>query len=152
MIGVNYFNQKGEMKGRVDEARSLARYLEQIKGYRKEDIMLLTDDQNGPNGQPTKKNVLGALFWLAKHAKQEEKLVLYYSGHGRGSTLKKRGNKASRTMPPAAEDDIETIYPVDFRSFKEGMIKSSELEEILQPAREKGAKLTLILDAHTGQR
>lgn len=153
VIGVNYFNQKGEMRGRVDEARNLARYLEQVKGYQKENIMLLTDDQNGPNGQPTKRNILGALFWLAKHAQQGEKLVLYYSGHGRVSTQKKNGQKSSRKRsPPVADDDIETIYPVDFRSFKEGMIKPSELEEILRPAREKGAKLTIILDAHTGQR
>jgi len=140
------------MKGRVDEARNLARYLEQVKSYRKEDIMLLTDDQNGPNGQPTKGNILGALFWLAKQAQEGEKLVLYYSGHGRVSTQKKDGTKASRKTPPAAESDIETIYPVDFRSFKEGMIKPAELDEILKPAREKGAKLTIILDAHTGER
>jgi hypothetical protein len=150
VIGVNYFNQKGEMKGRVDEARNLSRYLQQVKRYRKEDIILLTDDQNGPFGQPTKRNVLGALFWLVKNAQPGERLVLYYSGHGRVSLNKKQGKKGSRHSPPAAEDDMETIYPVDFRSFKEGMIKPAELEEILKPAKDKGAKLTIILDAHTG--
>jgi hypothetical protein len=140
------------MKGRVDEARNLSRYLQQVKRYRKEDIILLTDDQNGPFGQPTKKNVLGALIWLAKNAQRGEKLVLYYSGHGRVSLNKKTGKRGSKSRPAAADDEMETIYPVDFRSFKEGMVKPSELEEILKPAKDKGAKLTIILDAHTGMK
>ncbi|ETN42876.1 uncharacterized protein HMPREF1541_02034 [Cyphellophora europaea CBS 101466] len=154
VIGINYFNQKGEMRGRVDEARNLSRYLQQVKRYRKEDIILLTDDQNGPFGQPTKKNVLGALFWLAKNAQQGEKLVIYYSGHGSVSINKKKakGKKPSRSSPATADEEMETIYPVDFRSFKEGMIKPSELQEILKPANDKGAKLTIILDAHTGMK
>ena len=186
VIGINYFNQKGEMKGRTDEARNLARYLEQIKRYRKSDILLLTDDQNGPHGQPAKRNILGALFWLSQHAVQGEKLVLYYSGHGavatQGRGAKKNKNKKINTkavgkgrgkgkgkaVEKGAEavgeegegevgeededEELETIYPVDFRTFKEGMIKPAELQAMLRPARDKGAKLTLILDAHTGER
>jgi metacaspase-1 len=174
VIGINYFNQKGEMHHRVDEARNLARYLTQIKHYPAENIMLLTDDQNGPNGQPTKRNILGALFWLARNAREGEKLVLYYSGHGRVATAKKRRGKGAGAKGKGkakaqdedqqdpgtnkgAEDEeegdgLETIYPVDFRSFKEGMIRPAELQEILKPARDVGAKLTIILDAHTGKR
>ena len=176
VIGINYFNQKGEMHHRVDEARNLARYLTQVKHYPAQNIMLLTDDQNGPNGQPTKRNILGALFWLARNAREGEKLVLYYSGHGRVATAKKRrgrgagaaakGKGKGKIGDDAQEaqgekdaqqdedeaDGLETIYPVDFRSFKEGMIKPSELQQILKPARDVGAKLTIILDAHTGHR
>ena len=164
------------MHHRVDEARNLARYLTQVKHYPAQNIMLLTDDQNGPNGQPTKHNILGALFWLARNAREGEKLVLYYSGHGRVATAKKRrgrgagaaakGKGKGKIGDDAQEaqgekdaqqdedeaDGLETIYPVDFRSFKEGMIKPSELQQILKPARDVGAKLTIILDAHTGHR
>ncbi|RMZ87213.1 hypothetical protein DV736_g5558, partial [Chaetothyriales sp. CBS 134916] len=145
-IGINYFNQKGEMKGRTDEARNLSCYLQQVKNYTPESIILLTDDQNGPFGQPTKRNILSALHWLGEHAQQGERLVLYYSGHGRIPAV---GKKNTRTKQ-GRQDEIETIYPVDFRSFKEGMIKPEELEELLEPVRRKGAKLTLILDTHAG--
>jgi len=47
------------------------------------------------------------------------------------------------------EGEGETIYPVDFRCFKEGMIKSEVLQEILEPCRRKGAKLSVIIDTHT---
>jgi hypothetical protein len=176
------------MPHRVDEARNLARYLRQVKHYPPQNMMLLTDDQNGPNGQPTKRNILGALFWLARNAVSGERLVLYYSGHGsvgrqggrgggRGRSGKKaakqaKGGRKGKGKGKAREDGdegrdgegvdgeeeeeeeegdgLETIYPVDFRSFKEGMIKPAELKEILAPAREAGAKLTIILDCGVG--
>jgi metacaspase-1 len=164
VIGINYFNQKGEMKGRVDEARNLAGYLQHVKRYRREDMILLSDDQNGPFGQPTKRNILSALFWLAQNAVQGEKLVIYYSGHGRVSVANKKSkkrtssstssssSKAKGKEPESDADDTETIYPVDFRQFKEGMIKPEELDEILKPAKDRGAKLTIIMDAHTGSK
>lgn len=166
VIGINYFNQKGELKGSTDEARNLSRYLQQVKHYRKEDIILLSDAQNGPFSQPTKKNILAALIWLAKNAKQGEKLILYYSGHGKVSLKEKKtkgkgkakatapGRKGSGTSTQAGAepDEMETIYPVDFRSFEKGMITPEDLEEILKPAKEKGARLTIILDAHAGLR
>lgn len=154
VIGVNYFNQKGEMKGRIDDARNLSRYLQQIKRYRREDIILLSDDQNGSFSQPTKKNILTALMWLVKNAQPGEKLILYYSGHGRISMKdKKKQRKGSRgSIVSTQDEEMETIYPADFREFKEGMIKPEELEEILKPAKEKGAKITIILDTHAGTR
>ena len=134
------------MKGRTDEARNLRNYLQQVKHYTSESIILLTDDQNGPFGQPTKSNILNALHWLGEHAFQGERIVLYYSGHGKLPAVGKKNTRAAQGQ----QDEIETIYPVDFRSFKDGMIKSEELEALLEPVRRKGARLTLILDTHAG--
>merc|ERR1711939_680495 len=148
------FQPEGRDEGACRRGSQLVAVPPASQAISKEDIILLTDDQNGPFGQPTKKNVLGALFWLAKNAQQGEKLVIYYSGHGSVSINKKKakGKKPSRSSPATADEEMETIYPVDFRSFKEGMIKPSELQEILKPANDKGAKLTIILDAHTGMK
>ena len=147
VIGINYFNQKGEMKGRTDEARNLRSYLQQVKHYTPESIIFLSDDQNGPFGQPTKRNILSALHWLGEYTYQGERLVIYYSGHGKVPAV---GKKSTGRANQGRQDEIETIYPVDFRSFKEGMIKPEELEQLLEPVRSKGAKLTLILDTHAG--
>ena len=80
--------------------------------------------------------------------------MLYYSGHGKVPAVGKGkgsgGNGGRSKGKEAAVDEMETIYPVDFRSFKEGMIKPEELEDLLEPIRRKGAKLTLILDSHAG--
>ena len=135
------------MKGRTDEARNLRSYLQQVKHYTPESIILLTDDQNGPFGQPTKRNILNALHWLGEHAFQGERIVVYYSGHGKVPAV---GKKSSGTRGQGQQNEMETIYPVDFRSFKEGMIKPDELEQLLEPVRRKGAKLTMILDTHAG--
>ncbi len=136
------------MKGRTDEARNLSSYLQRVKNYTPESIILLTDDQNGPFGQPTKGNILNALHWLGEHAFEGERIVVYYSGHGKLPAVGKKSSSARATQ--GQQDEMETIYPVDFRSFKEGMIKSEELEALLEPVRRKGAKLTLILDTHAG--
>ncbi len=138
------------MKGRTDEARNLSSYLQQVKHYKSESIILLTDDQNGPFGQSAKRNIVNALHWLGQHAFHGERLVLHYSGDGKVPVV---GKNASSGRPILGQEvEIETIYPVDFRSFKEGMIKSEELQvqELLEPVKRKGAKLTLILDTPAG--
>jgi len=134
------------MRGRVDEARNLHRYLVQCKRYRPEDIILLTDDQNGIHGQPTREHILKALAWLSQHAYPGERVVVYYSGHGRISA--KGSKRRNQQQVISNEGEEETIYPVDFRCFKEGMIKGEVLQEILEPCRRKGAKLSLIIDTH----
>jgi metacaspase-1 len=151
------------MKGRTDEARNLYNYLVQIKHYHPRDIILLTDDQNGVFGQPTRKNILDAFAWLGEKAVPGERIVVYYSGHGRcvgqGKKRSSANNNSSKDRDGGrhgsgkGKDDRamgegETIYPVDFRSHARGMIAPEELEERLRPAQRKGAKLTVILDTH----
>ena len=136
------------MKGPTDEARNLSSYLQQVKHYARESIILLTDDQNGCFGQPTKRNILNALHWLGEHAFHGERLVVYYSGHGEVTPVESKASSGRATQ--GQRDNIETIYPVDFRSFDHGMIKPNELENLLEPVRAKGARLTLILVTRAG--
>ena len=154
IIGINYFNQKGELRQSCRDARNLFTYLTQIKGYRAQDIILLTDDQNGVFGQPTRKNILKALTWVSEKSEPDDKAVIYYSGHGKVATQGKAGSKSSRSRhsekgkDESAMNEGETIYPVDFRSFPRGMITPEEFGETLKTAQRRGVKMTVILDTH----
>ncbi len=145
-IGINYFNQKGAMRGRTDEARSLCEYLRQVKHYAAGSVILLTDDQTGLFGQPTKRNILNALSWLGEYAFQGERIVISYSGHGQLPVIGHDKSSGTQIM----HNDTGSMYPVDFRYFEGGIIKAEELEKFLIPIKRKGAKLTFIFDTQVG--
>ena len=145
-IGINYFNQKGAMRGRTDEARSMCEYLQQVKHYAAASVILLTDDQTGLFGQPTKRNILHALTWLGAHTFEGEKIVIYYSGHGQLPVV----GQGNTPDAPSMQHEIGSMCPVDFRSSADGVIKSTEFDELLVPMKRKGARLTIILDTQVG--
>ena len=120
----------------------MCEYLQQVKNYTARSVVLLTDDQTGLFGQPTKHNILHALRWLGEYAFQDEKLVIYYSGHGHVPV-----DRPGTTTKPTTQDETGTMYPVDFRDFVDGIITSAELDELLMPIKRRGAKLTVILDS-----
>lgn len=80
MIGINYFGQKGQLRGCINDARNLSSYLNQSFGYAREDMVILTDDQQNPMSQPTKVNILRAMHWLVKDAQPNDSLFFHYSG------------------------------------------------------------------------
>ena len=80
LIGINYFNQKGQLRGCINDARNLSTYLNQSFGYAREDMVILTDDQQNPMSQPTKANILRAMHWLVKDAQPNDSLFFLYSG------------------------------------------------------------------------
>lgn len=55
-------------------------YLVEHFGYRREDMVILTDDQQNPMSQPTKQNILRAMHWLVKGASSNDSLFFHYSG------------------------------------------------------------------------
>jgi metacaspase-1 len=55
-------------------------YLVEHFGYRREDMVILTDDQQNPMSQPTKQNILYAMHWLVKGAAPHDSLFFHYSG------------------------------------------------------------------------
>lgn len=80
LIGINYFGQKGQLRGCINDARNLSSYLNQSFGYAREDMVILTDDQQNPMSQPTKANILRAMHWLVKGAQPNDSLFFHYSG------------------------------------------------------------------------
>lgn len=118
----------------------MSTFLVEQYGYKREDMVILTDDQQNPMSQPTKQNILRAMHWLVKDARPNDSLFFHYSGHG-GQT---------RDLDGDEEDGYdEVIYPVDFRQV--GHITDDEMHRILVRPLAAGVRLTAIFDScHSG--
>ncbi len=79
LIGINYFGQRGQLRGCINDAHNMASCL-QTFGYRMEDMVILTDDQQNHMSQPTKSNILQAVYWLVRNARSDDALFFQYSG------------------------------------------------------------------------
>ncbi|RYP27161.1 hypothetical protein DL768_011313 [Monosporascus sp. mg162] len=140
LIGINYFGQRGQLRGCINDVRNMSAYLVQNFSYKREDMVILTDDQQNPMSQPTKQNVLRAMHWLVKDAKPNDSLFFHYSGHG-GQTKDLDGDE------PDGYDEV--IYPVDFRQV--GHITDDEMHRIMVRPLQAGVRLTAIFDScHSG--
>ncbi|MCJ1393406.1 hypothetical protein MMC18_006280 [Xylographa bjoerkii] len=140
LIGINYFGQRGQLRGCINDVKNMSTYLNNHFNYKREDMVILTDDQQNPMSQPTKQNILRAMHWLVKDAKPDDSLFFHYSGHG-GQTPDLDGD----------EDDgyDEVIYPVDFRV--NGHIVDDEMHLIMVKSLPAGVRLTAIFDScHSG--
>lgn len=136
LIGINYFGQNGELRGCINDVKNLSAYLMENHGYKREDMVTLTDDQQNPVMQPTKENIIRAMGWLVGGAQPNDALFLHYSGHG-GQTEDLDGD----------EDDgyDEVIYPVDFKTA--GHIVDDQIHEIVVKPLQPGVRLTAIFDS-----
>ncbi|KAI1264572.1 caspase domain-containing protein [Xylariaceae sp. FL1019] len=140
LVGINYFGQRGQLRGCINDVRNMSAYLVEHFRYKREDMVILTDDQQNPMSQPTKQNLLRAMHWLVKDARPNDSLFFHYSGHG-GQTKDLDGD----------EDDgyDEVIYPVDFRQV--GHITDDEMHRIMVKPLQSGVRLTAIFDScHSG--
>ncbi|KAI9147852.1 Metacaspase-1B [Paramyrothecium foliicola] len=140
LIGINYFGQRGQLRGCINDVRNMTAYLVEHFGYKREDMVILTDDQQNPMSQPTKQNILRAMHWLVKDARPNDSLFFHYSGHG-GQTKDLDGDE------PDGYDEV--IYPVDFR--QTGHITDDEMHRIMVSPLQAGVRLTAIFDScHSG--
>lgn len=140
LIGINYFGQRGQLRGCINDVKNMSTYLNEFFGYAREDMVILTDDQQNPMSQPTKANILRAMHWLVKDAQPNDSLFFHYSGHG-GQTPDLDGD----------EDDgyDEVIYPVDFRV--QGHIVDDQMHDVMVKPLQPGVRLTAIFDScHSG--
>lgn len=80
LIGINYFGQRGQLRGCINDVKNMSTYLNAHFNYKREDMVLLTDDQQNPMSQPTKANILRAMHWLVKDARPNDSLFFHYSG------------------------------------------------------------------------
>jgi len=118
----------------------MSAFLAERFGYKREDMVILTDDQQNPISQPTKANIVKAMHWLVKDAQPGDSLFFHYSGHG-GQTEDKDGDEG--------DGYDETIYPVDFKY--NGHIVDDEMHRIMVKTLPKGCRLTAIFDScHSG--
>ncbi|KAF9573684.1 Ca(2+)-dependent cysteine protease [Mortierella alpina] len=139
-IGINYFGQQNELRGCINDVKNIRTFITQNFGFREEDTISLTDDQEDPTRIPTHANILAAMKWLVRDAQPNDSFFFHYSGHG-GQTEDRDGD----------EDDgyDETIYPVDHE--EAGFIIDDTMHEILVDPLPAGCRLTAIMDCcHSG--
>lgn len=140
LIGINYFGQKAELKGCINDTKNVSQFLIERYGYKREDMIILTDDQRDPIMIPTKTNILRALGWLVAGAQPNDAIFLHYSGHG---------GQAKDTDGDEEDGYDETIYPVDFA--QAGHIVDDELHHVVVKPLQAGVRLTCIFDScHSG--
>ncbi|KAH8594712.1 caspase domain-containing protein [Bisporella sp. PMI_857] len=140
LIGINYFGQQGELRGCINDTKNVSSFLMERYNYRSEDMIILTDDQQNPQLQPTKQNILRAMSWLVANAQPDDALFLHYSGHG-GQTEDLDGDEEDGTD--------EVIYPVDFK--QAGHIVDDQIHQIVVNPLQAGVRLTAIFDScHSG--
>jgi hypothetical protein len=80
LIGINYFGQEGELSGCINDVRNVSRFLNKHYNYRRDDMVILTDDARKEISQPTRANILRAIQWLVQGAQPNDALFLHYSG------------------------------------------------------------------------
>lgn len=80
LIGINYFGQDGELRGCINDVQNVKRFLIERYGYRREDMVILTDDQRDVMYHPTRENIINAMRWLVNGAMPNDSLFLHYSG------------------------------------------------------------------------
>jgi len=139
LVGINYFQTKAELKGCINDVKTLRGFLIQ-NGFKESGptMTVLTDDN--PNAMPTRNNIISACMWLTNDNQPGDTLFFHYSGHG-GQVEDISGD----------EDDgfDETIMPVDFR--KNGQIIDDDLHTLLVKPLQPGVKLIAIFDScHSG--
>ncbi|KAA1467452.1 peptidase C14 [Dentipellis sp. KUC8613] len=139
-IGINYFGTDAELKGCINDARNIERFICANFGYRRDDIVVLTDDQQDPMSRPTKDNILRAMQWLVRDAHPNDSLFFHYSGHG-GQTKDLDGDEA--------DGFDEVIYPLDFQN--NGHITDDTMHDLMVKPLPPGCRLTAIYDScHSG--
>ncbi|KAJ3574191.1 hypothetical protein NP233_g1948 [Leucocoprinus birnbaumii] len=139
-IGINYKGMNGELKGCINDARNMQRFLCSHFGYRMEDIVMLTDDAQNPRQKPTRDNILQAMQWLVRGAAPNDSLFFHYSGHG-GQTKDLDGDEG--------DGYDEVIYPLDFE--RNGHIVDDLIHQTMVKPLPPGCRLTAIFDScHSG--
>ncbi|KAJ5623425.1 hypothetical protein N7490_012030 [Penicillium lividum] len=140
LIGINYTGQPNSLHGCINDVTNMSTFLHERFGYRREDMVILTDDQKNPMSIPTKQNIIRAMQWLVKDAQPHDSLFVHFSGHG-GRTPDLDGD----------EDDgfDDVIYPVDYRTV--GHIVDDDMHDIMVRPLRPGVRLTAIFDScHSG--
>ncbi|KAI9098354.1 peptidase C14, caspase domain-containing protein [Phlyctochytrium arcticum] len=137
-IGINYFNQKGELKGCINDVQNVRQWMS--ANYPFQEQLVLTDDQQDPSRTPTRQNLMNAFRWLTEGARPGDAFFVHYSGHG---------SQAKDTSGLEKDGFNETIVPLDYQSA--GQITDDELHDVLVKPLPKGSRLTAIFDCcHSG--
>ncbi|PWN26580.1 hypothetical protein BDZ90DRAFT_233182, partial [Jaminaea rosea] len=139
LIGINYRGTSAELRGCWNDVENVKRFI-MSRGYKEEDMVILTDNSNDPRSIPTRQNMTAAMHWLVRGAQPGDALFFEYSGHG---------GQAKASQGDEADGMNETILPLDFQ--RAGQMEDDELHAIMVRPLPMGCRLTAIFDScHSG--
>ncbi|KAI8874406.1 peptidase C14, partial [Ramicandelaber brevisporus] len=141
LIGINYPNSSGPLKGCINDVRNAQQNILPVYGYQQHEIRVMTDDLDPSSPDyPSRANILAAMRWLVEDAEHSSVRTIWFSGHG-GPEEDLDGD----------EDDgnDEAICPADYETA--GTIIDDDMNRILVQSLPPGARLTAIFDCcHSG--
>lgn len=147
LIGINYFGQRGELSGCLNDIANVELYLRAC-GYT--DFTILKDDPSDPKFTspcaPTKSNIIKAMRDVVAKTRSGDVLYVHYSGHGSHMADAPKGDEK--------DGQDECICPVDYAKITDadsGFIRDDTLNQILVKNLAPKAKLRVCFDScHSG--
>ncbi|VDC05437.1 unnamed protein product [Peniophora sp. CBMAI 1063] len=136
LIGINYSGQEGQLLGCVNDAWHMYHFLVEDCGFRKDDIVVLTDEHwRDPSRMPTRSNMIHFMKWLVRDAQPDDSLFFLFAGHG---------DRRKDLDGDEADGLDEAICPVDHLSY--GPIIDDDLHRIMVKPLPTGCRLTSVFD------
>ena len=124
-----------DLDGAVHDVQTMRDLLVALHGFGKEGIVALTDQE------ATRETILRSLEQLAGETKKGDVVLFYFSGHG---------SQVRNSLSNEADRLDESLVPADSRRGA-GDIRDKELQPFFNRILDRGASLTVILDAcHSG--
>ena len=123
LIGINDYEDEEirDLKYAVNDARKLHELLidPECGGFDKENVVLLVSDADDKGYHPTKVNIMLTLDALARKAKQEDTVVILYSGHGFEEKVDDRSGRYRKKYLLPIETDLRFTgaYAIDNEDF-----------------------------------
>ncbi|KZT69943.1 peptidase C14 [Daedalea quercina L-15889] len=149
-IAVQYSSLKDynlDLPGTPNDPKILSELLVEVYGYKKEDIIILLDDETSGHGLPTRENIERAMKELVAGAQPGDHFVFHFSGHG-AQVPNEDGTEKS------GFDDV--IWPVDVQYYPtegnfDNYIKDDEIHDVLVNHVPVGAHFMMVFDCcHSG--
>ncbi|KAK1924593.1 caspase domain-containing protein [Papiliotrema laurentii] len=137
LVGINYIGTDNELRGCINDARNMQKFIIDRFGFSNDNIVLLTDDTKDPGLKPTKANIVKYMQWLVKDAKKDDALFFHYSGHGT--------QVRDRVLDEPDKKD-EAICPLDFPEVGMFIDDDSTHEQLVKPL-PAGCRLTAVFDS-----
>ncbi|PWN95881.1 hypothetical protein FA09DRAFT_346980 [Tilletiopsis washingtonensis] len=139
LIGINYAGTRAELRGCWNDVENMKQFIMR-RGYKAEDMVVLTDQSRDPRSIPTRQNMTAAMNWLVRGASAGDALFFHYSGHG---------GQAKASQGDEADGMNETVLPLDYE--RAGQMEDDELHAIMVRPLPLGCRLTALFDScHSG--
>jgi hypothetical protein len=134
LIGINEYQKLPDLRGALNDVRTLRQTLITRMGFPEQNIAVLLDDQ------ATRAGILAALNQIADQARPNEFVYIHYSGHG---------SQANDVNGDEDDGRDETIVPQDGRTDGVPDITDDEIAAILD--RIESRNILVVLDScHSG--